>query len=222
MEFPTRSSPYLPLPNNLTRLMVAAKLALIPGALALFWFFGWGIVFNLLIATTTALLAEAGVLWLRNRPIRPALLDGSAALTGLLLGLALPPLAPWWIPVIGALFAIVIAKQLYGGIGYNPFNHHFYECNQVKNLWRNIQRDINEISNNVIHLIVTGETVMLGLVEKDEHLSMDIYKMINHIILIGKYSIVKYRLRDNANLQYLYVMERNLRIPLFDMRDVNR
>ncbi len=100
--------------------------------------------------------------------------------------------------------------------------HHFYECNQVKNLWRNIQRDINEISNNVIHLIVTGETVMLGLVEKDEHLSMDIYKMINHIILIGKYSIIKYRLRDNANLQYQYVMERNLRIPLFYMRRVNR
>jgi electron transport complex protein RnfD len=39
-----------------------------------------------------------------------------------LLALALPPLAPWWIPVIGSLFAIVIAKQLYGGLGYNPFN----------------------------------------------------------------------------------------------------
>ncbi len=122
MEFPTRSSPYLPLPNNLSRLMVSVMLALIPGVLALFWFFGWGIIFNLLITTSTALLAEAGVLRLRGRPIRPALLDGSAALTGLLLALALPPLAPWWIPVIGALFAIVIAKQLYGGIGYNPFN----------------------------------------------------------------------------------------------------
>ncbi|VAW78400.1 Electron transport complex protein RnfD [hydrothermal vent metagenome] len=122
MEFPTRSSPYLPLPNNLSRLMLNVMLALIPGALALFWFFGWGIIFNLLITTSTALLAEAAVLKLRNKPVRPALLDGSAALTGLLLGLALPPLAPWWIPVIGALFAIVIAKQLYGGIGYNPFN----------------------------------------------------------------------------------------------------
>jgi len=122
MEFPTRSSPYLPLSNDLSRLMVSVMVALIPGTLALFWFFGWGIIFNLLIATSTALLAEAAVLRLRSKPVRPALLDGSAALTGLLLGLALPPLAPWWIPVIGVLFAIVIAKQLYGGLGYNPFN----------------------------------------------------------------------------------------------------
>jgi len=122
MEFPTRSSPYLPLSNDLSRLMVSVMLALIPGALALFWFFGWGVIFNLVIATSTALLSEAAVLRLRNRPVRPALYDGSAALTGLLLGLSLPPLAPWWIPVIGTLFAIVIAKQLYGGLGYNPFN----------------------------------------------------------------------------------------------------
>ena len=122
MEFPTRSSPYLPLSNDLSRLMATVMVALVPGALTLFWFFGWGVVFNLLLATTTALVAEAAVLKLRGKAIRPVLLDGSAALTGLLLGLAIPPLAPWWIPVIGILFAIVIAKQLYGGLGYNPFN----------------------------------------------------------------------------------------------------
>ncbi len=122
MEFPTHSSPYLPLRNDLSRLMATVMLALLPGALAMFWFFGWGVIFNLVIATTTALLAEAAVLRWRNKPVRAALLDGSAALTGLLLGLALPPLAPWWIPVIGSLFAIVIAKQLYGGLGFNPFN----------------------------------------------------------------------------------------------------
>jgi electron transport complex protein RnfD len=54
--------------------------------------------------------------------VLPVLQDGSALLTGVLLALALPPLAPWWIPVVGSLFAIVIAKQLYGGLGYNPFN----------------------------------------------------------------------------------------------------
>ena len=122
MEFPTRSSPYLPLSNDLSRLMVSVMLALIPGALTLFWFFGWGVVFNLLIASGTALLAEAAVLQLRGKPVRTTLLDGSAMLTGLLLGLSLPPLVPWWIPVIGVVFAIVIAKQLYGGLGYNPFN----------------------------------------------------------------------------------------------------
>jgi electron transport complex protein RnfD len=102
--------------------MVQVMLGLIPGALCLFWFFGWGILFNLLITSATALLAEAAMLQLRRRPVIPTLYDGSALLTGLLLGLSLPPLAPWWIPVVGALFAIVVAKQLYGGLGYNPFN----------------------------------------------------------------------------------------------------
>ncbi len=122
MEFPTRSSPYLPVSNDLSRLMTSVMVAMIPGTVALFWFFGWGIIFNLLIATSTAVVAEAVVLRLRGKPVGTTLMDGSAVLTGLLLGLALPPLAPWWIPVIGILFAIVIAKQLYGGLGYNPFN----------------------------------------------------------------------------------------------------
>ena len=122
MEFPTQSSPCLPLNNSVSRLMVRVMLGLVPGALALLWFFGWGVLFNLLIASATALLAEATMLRLRSRPVMPTLSDGSALLTGLLLGLSLPPLAPWWIPVVGALFAIVVAKQLYGGLGYNPFN----------------------------------------------------------------------------------------------------
>jgi electron transport complex protein RnfD len=62
------------------------------------------------------------MLALRRRPIKPFLMDGSAAVTGVLLGLTLPPLAPWWIPVTGTAFAIIIAKQLFGGLGYNPFN----------------------------------------------------------------------------------------------------
>jgi len=122
MEFPTQSSPYLPPGNDVSRLMVKVMLGLIPGALCLFWFFGWGVLFNLVISTVTAAASEALVLRLRKKPVIPAISDGSAVLTGLLLGLALPPLTPWWIPVIGALFAIVVAKQLYGGLGYNPFN----------------------------------------------------------------------------------------------------
>jgi electron transport complex protein RnfD len=122
MEFPTQSSPYLPVSNGVGRLMSKVMLALIPGALCTLWFFGWGVLFNLAIATLSAVGAEALMLAIRKRPVRETLLDGSAMLTGLLLGLALPPLAPWWIPVLGAGFAIIVAKQLYGGLGYNPFN----------------------------------------------------------------------------------------------------
>jgi len=70
----------------------------------------------------TALVSEAVILIIRKRPIAPALADGSAIVTALLLALTLPPLLPWWATVTGTAFAIIIAKQLYGGLGYNPFN----------------------------------------------------------------------------------------------------
>lgn len=96
--------------------------ALIPGALVLVWAFGWGVIWNILLATTTAIASEAAMLRLRQRPVRRFLGDYSAAVTGVLIGLALPPLAPWWLPVVGTAFAMVFAKHLYGGLGYNPFN----------------------------------------------------------------------------------------------------
>jgi electron transport complex protein RnfD len=122
MEFKTYSSPHLPVSDSVSIMMLRVLLALIPGTICAFWIFGWGIVFNILLAGITALAAEAAILKLRKRPVLASLLDGSALVTAVLLALALPPLAPWWIPVIGSLFAIVIAKQLYGGLGYNPFN----------------------------------------------------------------------------------------------------
>ena len=122
MEFRTYSSPHLPVSESVPVMMQRVLLALIPGIACSFWLFGWGILINILLAALTAIMAEAGVLMLRRRAVTPALMDGSALLTGVLLALAIPPLAPWWIPVIGTLFAIVIAKQLYGGLGYNPFN----------------------------------------------------------------------------------------------------
>ena len=121
MEFKTYSSPHLPVSNSVTAMMQRVLIALLPGTACVTWIFGWGIVINILLASLAALLAEATILALRKRPVT-TLRDGSALVTGVLLALALPPLAPWWIPVIGSLFAIVIAKQLYGGLGYNPFN----------------------------------------------------------------------------------------------------
>jgi electron transport complex protein RnfD len=102
--------------------MRAVLLALAPGVLAYVWFFGWGVVIQIGIALAVALGAEALMLTWRGRPVRPFLTDGSAAVTAVLLALALPPLAPWWATVVGTAFAIVVAKHLYGGLGYNPFN----------------------------------------------------------------------------------------------------
>lgn len=122
MKFTTSSSPHLPVSNQVSLMMRDVILALVPGILCMLWFYGWGVFFNLLLATGTALAAEAAILKLRHKAVVETLYDGSALVTGLLLALSLPPLAPWWIAVIGSLFAIVIAKHLYGGLGYNPFN----------------------------------------------------------------------------------------------------
>jgi electron transport complex protein RnfD len=86
------------------------------------WLFGWGTLFNLMIAIPAALLAEAAVLKARGYNVRFALRDWSAVVTAVLLALAIPPTSPWWLIVIGIIAAIVVAKQLYGGLGMNPFN----------------------------------------------------------------------------------------------------
>jgi electron transport complex protein RnfD len=102
--------------------MLKVLLALVPGIIAYTWIYGGGILVSLTLATTTAIICEAALLKIRQRPIKPYLIDMSAVVTAWLLALALPPLAPWWLVVVGTFFAIVIAKQLYGGLGYNPFN----------------------------------------------------------------------------------------------------
>lgn len=96
--------------------------ACVPGIAVMSWLFGIGTLLNLLIAIPAALLAEALVLQARGYNVRFALSDWSAVVSAVLLAIAIPPTAPWWLIVIGIIAAIVIAKQLYGGLGMNPFN----------------------------------------------------------------------------------------------------
>jgi electron transport complex protein RnfD len=116
------SSPFGVRPNRVDRVMLEVILALTPGTLALIWYFGWGVAINMALATLFAVLAEAVALKLRGRPALPTLRDLSAVVTALLFALAVPPTLPWWLTLMGMVFAIGVAKQLYGGLGYNPFN----------------------------------------------------------------------------------------------------
>ena len=116
------SSPHSARVNRVDQVMLQVCLAMVPGTLALVWFFGWGVLINMALATLFAVLAEALVMKLRGRPALPAIGDYSAVVTALLFALTIPPTMPWWMTMLGIVFAIVIVKQLYGGIGYNPFN----------------------------------------------------------------------------------------------------
>ena len=115
-------SPYISNAPSVGTIMFKVLLALVPGIAAYVWVYGGGVLVTITLATITALVAEATMLKIRKRPIQPFIMDYSAIVTAWLLALAIPPLAPWWLIVVGTLFAIVVSKQLYGGLGYNPFN----------------------------------------------------------------------------------------------------
>ena len=108
--------------NNANRLMLEVLLATLPGLAVLTWFFGWGNLINVLWLSVLAVSFESIVMWIRKRPVLFYLRDLSAIVTAVLLALAIPPYTPWWASLIGIFFAILIAKQLFGGLGYNPFN----------------------------------------------------------------------------------------------------
>lgn len=108
--------------DRLQQAMKQVLLATLPGLLALFWLYGWGVLINLLLAASTALLVEAGVTRLRRQPLQPTLSDGSALVSATLLAAALPPYCPWWLTVIAITSGLLFGKHLYGGIGKNPFN----------------------------------------------------------------------------------------------------
>lgn len=96
--------------------------ALLPGVVAHLLVFGWGILLQITLAVGFALLFEWLMLRWRQRPLRPFLTDYSVVVTAVLFALCMPPLAPWWVAATGMLFAVVVAKHLYGGLGHNLFN----------------------------------------------------------------------------------------------------
>ncbi|WP_417446712.1 electron transport complex subunit RsxD [Kangiella sp.] len=116
------SSPFAKKPTSVTELMLWVIGATLPGLFALVYFYGFGVIINIILAGTTAIVTEALILKVRQRPILPSLFDGSALVTAWLLALAIPPLLPWWMTVLGVSFAIVFAKHVYGGLGNNLFN----------------------------------------------------------------------------------------------------
>jgi len=119
----TVASPHAHGGNAVSRTMLRVQLALTPATAYAFWLFGWPAFFLWLITLGACLLFEFISLRLMGVPhIRRTLGDSSALLTGWLLALTLPPWAPWWVGVIGAFIAIVIGKQVFGGLGQNVFN----------------------------------------------------------------------------------------------------
>ncbi|MFH0934188.1 MAG: RnfABCDGE type electron transport complex subunit D [Pseudomonadota bacterium] len=115
-------SPHAHAPASIGKVMATVLLALVPATLFGFWLYGWPAVNLWAVSLIAAIAGEAFVVRMQGRRVRTVILDGSGILTAWLLALSLPPYAPWWIAVLGSLFAIVIGKQVFGGLGQNVFN----------------------------------------------------------------------------------------------------
>ena len=122
MSFYIASSPHTHQRRTTRQLMQIVVLAMIPGMIAQWYFFGWGVLLQIGLAVATAYATEAVCLHARERSARAGLRDNTALVTALLLAVSIPPLAPWWVIVIGVVFAIGVVKHLYGGVGQNLFN----------------------------------------------------------------------------------------------------
>ena len=108
--------------NSVPLMMRRVLLALLPMYATMLWYFGWGVLANVVLLVIFCVAAEVAAVRLRDRPVLPAVQDCSAVVAALLIAPCLPPGAPVHVLFTAALFAIVFAKHLYGGLGQNVFN----------------------------------------------------------------------------------------------------
>lgn len=113
-------APHIKSNLNTSRVMTEVSLALLPVVMASIYFFSWRAISLILSCVICCVASEA--LFQRLRGVRITISDGSAVVTGILLALVLPPGIPLWVACIGAVASIVLAKQLFGGLGCNIFN----------------------------------------------------------------------------------------------------
>ncbi|BAO00610.1 RnfD protein [Candidatus Pantoea carbekii] len=207
MVFQISNSPYTHHSSTISNTMLLVILATLPGISAQWYFFGIGSLIQILLAIITAWITEGLILWLRNLTILKTLSDNSATLTALLLGLSLPPLSPWWLVVLGTIFAIVIGKQLYGGLGQNLFNPAMvgYAVLLISfplqmTHWTSptaLQETKFEFMD-VVNIIFTGHASVDGAILQLQHLGVD------GISQATPLNILKNRHRIGANHQQLY------------------
>ncbi len=114
------SSPHLRNGENVSTIMRDVVIALLPATIGSIYFFRMGAITVILSAVIGAVAAEALMQKMMGKKI--TVNDWSAVVTGLLLAFNIPPYAPWWLPLVGSFFAIIIVKQLFGGIGHNFMN----------------------------------------------------------------------------------------------------
>ncbi|MCF6461827.1 RnfABCDGE type electron transport complex subunit D [Clostridium sp. Cult1] len=114
------SSPHIRSNESVQRIMLDVIIALTPAIIGSVYFFGLNALKLILISVASAMAFEAIIQKIFNKPI--TINDFSAIITGILIAFNLPASAPWWLPIMGSAFAIIVVKQFFGGLGSNFMN----------------------------------------------------------------------------------------------------
>jgi len=119
--FTVSGSPHVHNDQSVHKIMWGVVLALVPAFLVSLWYFGLGALVTTAIAVLSCVIIEFAIAKYMLKE-HPAVSDGSAVVTGILLAFNVPSSIPWWQLVIGSIVAIGVAKMSFGGLGRNPFN----------------------------------------------------------------------------------------------------
>ncbi|NQV69962.1 MAG: RnfABCDGE type electron transport complex subunit D [Pseudohongiella sp.] len=169
MTAPGPGSPLQTSTQTIAGIMQLVLLALVPGIAMATWFFGFGILINILLAGVTAIALEAAILKLRKKDIRLHLGDYSALVSAVLFAIAVPPGSPWWLVIIGIVFALVFAKHMYGGLGQNPFNPAM--CGYVLLLLAfPLEMTTWHIPNEIVNSAIRIDSLGIGDITSDQQI----------------------------------------------------
>ncbi|RRN03366.1 electron transport complex subunit RsxD [Bibersteinia trehalosi] len=116
------SSPHTHSTNLTANFMLWVIGAMLPAIGVMWWFFGYGVLWQIALALSLATAIEMIIAKLRRKPTAFYLSDMSGVLTALILAVAIPSYAPFWVMMIGVIVALLLGKHVYGGLGQNPFN----------------------------------------------------------------------------------------------------
>ena len=119
-KYVVTTTPHIRSSSSIEKTMLLVLVALSPAAFLGVVFFGLRALIIIAVAVISAVLSEYAYQKLTKK--RVTITDGSAAVTGLLLGLIMPPAVPFWMPAVGSVCAIIIVKQIFGGLGHNFLN----------------------------------------------------------------------------------------------------
>ena len=116
------AAPHLHAPMTTQKIMLYVLIALIPAYGTVIYFFGFALIWQFLLCALTAYILELICAALRSKNLKLAAKDLSGIVTAAILALTIPPLLPWHLSIAATFFAIVIVKQVFGGLGMNIFN----------------------------------------------------------------------------------------------------